>query len=48
MKKTYMTPKMEIIDIKTGQYLLAGSLKANGLEDFIIYEGVADENDEAD
>ena len=48
MKKKYMTPEMEIIDIKTDQYLLAGSLQANGLEGFIIYEGVADENDDAD
>ena len=30
MKKTYMTPKMEIIDIKTDQYLLAGSAPGLG------------------
>lgn len=48
MKKKYMTPEMEIIDIKTDQYLLAGSVQANGLEGFIIYEGVSNEDDEAD
>ena len=46
-KKTYQTPQMDVIELKQ-QTLLAGSLKANGLEGFIIYEGVAGENDEAD
>ena len=47
MKKKYMTPEMEIIDIKTDQYLLAGSLQTTG-DVTIILDGVANEDDEAD
>lgn len=48
MKKKYMTPEMEIIDIKTDQYLLAGSLQTTGLDVTIILDGVSNEDDEAD
>ena len=47
MKKKYMTPEMEIIDIKTDQYLLAGSLQTTGL-DGLYWGEVSDTNDEAD
>ena len=38
MKKIYFTPEMEIIDIKTNQYLLAGSgtVPFGGNEDPLI------------
>lgn len=48
MKKKYMTPEMEIIDIKTDQYLLAGSLQTSGLDVVIMLDGVSDIDDEAD
>ena len=48
MKKKYMTPEMEIIDIKTDQYLLAGSLQTSGLDVVIMLNGVSDTDDEAD
>ena len=48
MKKKYMTPEMEIIDIKTYQYLLAGSLQTSGLDVVIMLDGVSDIDDEAD
>lgn len=48
MKKEYFAPEMEIIDIKTDQYLLAGSLQTSGLDAVILLDGVSDTDDEAD
>ena len=47
MKKKYMTPEMEIIDIKTDQYLLAGSVQTN-LSGYGGWGGTYDDDDEAD
>ena len=48
MKKKYMTPEMEIIDIKTDQYLLAGSINAQSLTGLDGWGGTYDTDDDAD
>ena len=47
MKKTYICPQMDVIELKQ-QTLLAGSLQAKGLDTGILLDGVSDTDDEAD
>ena len=46
-KKIYQAPQMNVVIIQQSQSLLAGSINANGLDEF-YWGGTNNDNDEAD
>ena len=47
-KKIYQAPQMNVIIIQQHQSLLAGSVNANGLDNFGGWQGPYNSDDEAD